>query len=183
MQINYQQTLEMRNFRGVEDLQPIVDLINICDRFDNLDDGASVTELKSELDEPSVDKNKDIRLWEDGSGNLIAYGDLWISEPSDAIDGALGFYVHPDMRGKNLEFQIFEWAEARMAEVKQERSFPVKLRAGARDTQTEKIALLEKLGFTCDRFFFSHGTESSRTCGTTPISPRFNFTSNEFYNR
>ncbi|NJL65504.1 MAG: GNAT family N-acetyltransferase [Methylacidiphilales bacterium] len=59
MQINYQQTLEMRNFRGAEDLQPIVDLINVCDRFDNLDDGASVTELKSELDEPSVDKNSD----------------------------------------------------------------------------------------------------------------------------
>jgi mycothiol synthase len=154
MQINFQQTLEMRNFRGAADLRLIVDLINICCCFDNLDDGASVTELKNELDAPGVDKNKDIRLWEDGNGNLIGYGDLWISEPSDAIDGALSFYVHPDIRGKNLESQIFQWAETRMAEVKQERGFPVKLRAGARDTQTERITLLEKFGFICDRFFF-----------------------------
>ncbi|MBW4505556.1 MAG: GNAT family N-acetyltransferase [Scytonematopsis contorta HA4267-MV1] len=154
MQINCKQTPYMRNFRGATDLQPIVLLINICCCFDKLDGGSSVTELKNQLDAPFVDKNKDIRLWEDVRGNLIAYGTLWIGEPSDAIDGFLSFYIHPHMRGKDLEFQIFQWAETRMAFVKIERGFPVKLRVRVRDTRTERIALLEKFGFTCDRFFF-----------------------------
>jgi mycothiol synthase len=144
----------MRNFRGATDLQAIVSLINICSCFDKLDGGASVTGLKNKLDAPGVDKNKDIRLWEDVRGNLIAYGNLRISEPSDAIDGFLSFYIHPHMRGRNLESQIFQWAETRMAEVEQERGFPVKLRTRTRDTRTERIALLEKFGFTCLRFFF-----------------------------
>lgn len=160
MQIDFKQTLKMpwktRNYRGIKDLALIADLINLCDRFDDLDDGVSVTELQNELESPSVDQDKDLCLWEDANGNLIAYGDLWISEPSEdrEIDGALSYYIDPEMRGKNLEADIFEWAEARMLQVKRERECAVKLRAGARDTQTEKIELLEKFGLKCDRYFF-----------------------------
>lgn len=154
------QTLTMRPCRGAIDLPAIVDLINTCDTFDNLDEGISITELENSINTPSFDKARDLRLWLDSDDNLIAVGSLWISEPSDGIDGFLSFDVHPNARcggfnNLDLEAEIFEWSASRMVEVKQERGFPVKLRAGARNSQAQKIAALEKHGFRIDRYFFS----------------------------
>ncbi|BAZ14807.1 Mycothiol acetyltransferase [Calothrix sp. NIES-4071] len=143
-----------RPLRGDEDLPAIANLINACNDVDRLDDGTSVQELREEFDMPSVDKARDLQLWEDENGILIGFGDLWITEPSEVIDGYLSMYVHPAARGKGLETEIIEWADIRMREVKIERNFPVKLRTGARSTQTERIKLLENNGFTTDRYFF-----------------------------
>ncbi|MEB3178569.1 MAG: GNAT family N-acetyltransferase [Nostocaceae cyanobacterium] len=147
-------TIHMRPYQGETDLQPIADLVNSCDGFDKLDAGTSVTELRTEFETPSVDQARDLRLWEDGDGRLIGFGSLWITEPSETIDGFLWFEVHPDARGGNVETEIITWAEERMRSVREERGFPVKLRSGVRDRLTERIAILENQGFTSDRYFF-----------------------------
>jgi mycothiol synthase len=142
-------------FADENDLNRITHLINTCYQVDELDDSTSHAELREDFDAPSTDKAKDLRLWENKSGELVGFGSLWISEPSEVIDGFLDFYVHPDVRGGDLEAQIIDWGELRMREVKQERGFPVKLRVGARNTQTNRMMILENYGFASDRYFFN----------------------------
>lgn len=145
----------MRPYAGEADLEAIANLLNICEAVDRMDSGTSVPELRQEFDQPSLDKARDLRLWEDADGKLIGFGQLWIPESGEEIDGFLWFRVHPTARGGDLERQIVAWAEGRMREVSRERSVQVKLRSGTRANKADYIALLERHGFTADRYFFS----------------------------
>lgn len=148
-------TTKMRPYLGEADLKAIANLVNACETIDQLDSGTSVSELRQNFDEPSIDKARDIRLWEDANGQLIAIGELWIPPIGKAIDGSLWFRVHPTTRGNDLERQIIAWAEGRMRQVSEERGVLVKLRSGSRADQASHIALLEGYGFLTDRYFFT----------------------------
>lgn len=148
-------TLIMRPYVGETDLQAIAHLINTCEAIDQLNRGTSVPELQQGFDAPSLLKARDLQLWEDADGKLIGFGQLWIPEKGQAIDGLLWFHVHPAERGQGLEKQIFTWGEERMREVGRERHLPVQMRLFIRDSQTEYIALSENCGFSCDRYFFT----------------------------
>ena len=148
-------TLTMRPYAGDADLEAIANLINTCEAVDQLDEGTSVSELQQQFDEPSLDKARDIRLWENADGQLAGMGRLWIPPVGKIIDGFLWFRVLPTARGGDLERQIVAWAEGRMREVERERSVQVKLRSGTRANQSERIALLERCGFKVDRYFFT----------------------------
>jgi ribosomal protein S18 acetylase RimI-like enzyme len=153
----------MRPYAGDADLEAIANLINTCEAVDQLDEGTSVSELQQQFDEPSLDKARDIRLWEGADGQLVGMGRLWIPPVGEVIDGFLWFRVLPTARGGDLERQIVAWAEGRMREVSQERGVQVKLRSGSRATQSDspsktlrdRIALLESCGFIADRYFFT----------------------------
>jgi len=144
----------MRPYEGKSDLQKIAELINFCDSFDNLDEGTSVRELESELYSPDFDLSRDLGLWENEDGNLIAYAQLWISEPSNSIDTYLWFCVYPNHRS-TLETDIIEWAIATAKEIESEKGYPVKLRANARENQPDNTnEILQNHGFVIDRYFF-----------------------------
>jgi mycothiol synthase len=145
----------MRSFKGEADLEAIAYLINTCETVDKLESGTSVSELRDEFNTPFVNQAHDLKLWEDCNNQLLGFGRLWIPDPSEVIDGFLGFQVHPSVRGGNIETQIIQWAEQRMQEVRQEKGLPVKLRSGARDKHTERIVILENHGFVSDRYFFT----------------------------
>ncbi|MBW4631291.1 MAG: GNAT family N-acetyltransferase [Iphinoe sp. HA4291-MV1] len=147
-------TITTRPYKEEADLETIAYLINICDTIDK-DEGVSVTELKTDINTPSVDRVRDLKLWEDADGKLIGFGFLWLTEPSETIDGFMSFYVHPSARGGDLETKIIQWSQERMHEVSQERSFPVRLLLGVRDYQNEHVAIVESNGFTRDRYFFT----------------------------
>jgi len=156
-------TLTMRPYAGDAALKAIANLINACEAVDQLDKGTSVSELQQQFDEPSLDKARDIRLWEDADSQLVGMGRLWIPPTGKVIDGFLWFRVLPTARGGDLERQIVAWAEGRMREVSEERGVQVKLRSGSRATQSDspsktlrdRIALLESCGFIADRYFFT----------------------------
>lgn len=145
----------MRPYAGEADLEAIANLINACEAVDRIDSGTSVPELRQEFDEPSLDKARDLRLWEDTDGRLIGFGQMWIPQSGEVIDGFVGFRVHPTARGGDLERQIVAWAQRRLREVGQERSVQVKLRSGSRADKTDRIAILESCGFAADRYFFT----------------------------
>ena len=145
----------MRPYAGEADLEAIANLINACEAVDRIDSGTSVPELRQEFDEPSLDKARDLRLWEDTNGRLIGFGQMWIPQSGEVIDGFVGFRVHPTARGGDLERQIVAWAQGRLREVALERSVQVKLRSGSRADKTDRIAILESCGFAADRYFFS----------------------------
>lgn len=148
-------TTTMRPYLGEVDLDAIANLVNACEAVDQLEAGTSVLELRQAFDEPSIDKARDIRLWQDANGQLIAIAQLWLPPTGAVIDGNLWFRVHPTARGNDLEKQIIAWGEGRMREVSQERGVLVKLRSGARADQRSHITLLESYGFRSDRYFFT----------------------------
>ncbi|MEG3838751.1 GNAT family N-acetyltransferase [Microcoleus sp. herbarium14] len=143
-----------RSYAGEIDLEPIAHLINTCEKVDRLDQGTSISELQQEFNEPSLDKARDIRLWEDANGKLIGFAQLWISEPGEVIDGWLSFRVHPDARGGDLEAAAIAWGEVRMREVSVMRGSPVKLRSSTRADKCDRISVLVSCGFQVDRYFF-----------------------------
>lgn len=87
-------SLTIRSYQGETDLQAISDLLNACEAVDKLNQGASVFELRQASDDPSLDKARDIRLWEDADGKLIGIGRLEISTSDEVIDGFLSCRVH-----------------------------------------------------------------------------------------
>jgi hypothetical protein len=93
-------TLTMRPYGGEADLEAIANLINACEIVDQLDSGTSVPELRQSLEEPSLDKARDIRLWEGADGQLVGLGKLWIPPIGEVIDGFLGFRVLPTGTGR-----------------------------------------------------------------------------------
>ena len=146
--------LSARCYGGESDLTAIADLINTCEEVDQLDEGTSISELQQKFNKPSLDKARDIRLWEDANGQLIGFAQLWISEPGEVIDGRLSFRVHPDARGGDVEAVAIAWGEVRMREVSVMRSSPVKLRSSVRAEDGDRISVLTSCGFKADRYFF-----------------------------
>ncbi|NJL23478.1 MAG: GNAT family N-acetyltransferase [Leptolyngbyaceae cyanobacterium SM1_3_5] len=143
-----------RSYANELDLQAIADLINACELVDQLEQGASVEELQLRFADPDFDLAHDLRLWEDAQGSLIGSGWMWIPPATDVQDGYLGFKVHPQFRNRGIEVQILTWAEARMRSIALASQRPIHLRAGAREHQAERIALLEQQGFTINRYFY-----------------------------
>lgn len=149
-------TLNARSYQNERDLDAIADLINLCNTVDELEQGTSPNELRQSFTNPSFNPQQDTRIWEDETGQMIAYCNIYISEagnePKDDAD--FNFYVRPTARSGTLERDIFAWVEARAQEVRRERQKTVALVATARSNRAERIALLERQGFQPCRYFF-----------------------------
>lgn len=146
--------LETRQFRGEEDLVKIADLWNTCEEVDQLGQGTNVNELRVEFADPWLDKERNVRLWEDAEGHLVGFGQIWIPEPEELIEGRIVYQAHPEHRQSGLEAQILDWGEARLREISRERGIPAKCTVAVRDTQATQIALLESRGMGPERYTF-----------------------------
>ncbi|MEQ9239013.1 GNAT family N-acetyltransferase [Coleofasciculus sp. E2-BRE-01] len=118
-------TLTMRSHRGKADLDAIALFLKTCEAVDLPNEYPSVSEILMQFDAPSVNQQRDIRLWEDAEGQLIALAGLMIPTVGETVDGFLWFRVHPTQRVDSLYRNIITWAEARMQEVCQERCLAV----------------------------------------------------------
>ncbi|UBF27369.1 GNAT family N-acetyltransferase [Kovacikia minuta CCNUW1] len=143
-----------RPYRGEADLPAIADLLNTCEAVDRLEEWTSVDKLRVDLNEPDLDQSRDLRLWEDVSGTLIGFAQMWIPEPDEIQDGFLYFRVLPAARNQGLETEMLTWGAALVRQLGQERGVPAKLRSGANDTSSDRIAFLEGNGFQAVRHFY-----------------------------
>lgn len=166
-------TLTVRPYSGETDLQPIADLLNLCETVDRDDAYHTAAGLQLELTDPTCDPSRDVRLWHNANGQLIAFGQIGLpSKFVDSINGYLWFRVHPNERNQGLEREIIAWGEARLRDVAQERAaqerttqervtqgnqLPAVLRVTCRDSQPDRIALYETSGFVYERCFFRMG--------------------------
>ncbi len=140
-------TLAIRSYQGERDLEAISELFQACEIVDRLDNWVSISALRRAFNTPAPDIKREISLWEDGDGKLVGFGQLSIQESS--VDAHLSFKVHPTFRGEGIEQEIIKWSEQRIIDT----SASVKLRSDSRDTQTERMALLESCGLTPNRYF------------------------------
>lgn len=148
--------LTMRPYTGETDLQPIVDLLNLCEAVDREDAFYSKTDLQLGFAEPGFDPTQNVRLWKNAAGKLIAYADLWTPpKPVDLIDGYLWFRVHPAHRWQGIEADILAWAESRIREVTAVHDLPAKLFLGCRDYQSDRVDFYEQYNYQYQRCFLT----------------------------
>jgi mycothiol synthase len=138
------------------DIPAMVDMLNACEAVDRLDDTYSVEYLTTALSHPTLDKARDLRLWETEVGQLVGIGWLRLrkSEEHQKLDSSLDFSVHPDFRDLNLEDTIMDWAFRRAEEAGLERNLPVRMLSGSRPTNTARLSFLEQRGMQVVRYFF-----------------------------
>ncbi|MCU0564996.1 MAG: GNAT family N-acetyltransferase [Oculatellaceae cyanobacterium Prado106] len=152
-------TLTVRSYQGETDLASIAHFLNTCEKADRFGQYYAIDELRREFTEPGFNPTRDMRLWEDDQGNLIAFAQLWI--PIETVepltDGYLWFRVLPTARGQGLETDIIAWGEVRLWEVGRDRNLPALLRTGCRDDQGDRILLFQNCGFTYERCFLRMG--------------------------
>jgi GNAT superfamily N-acetyltransferase len=141
----------------------ITELVKLNDAIGQLDDDTLVCDLQRFFDAPDVDKGRDLRLWKNANGNLIGFGQLFIYERDDEIEGYLYFDVHPTHRSDTLGTEILQWSEQRIREVANKRTVRLKLRTRCRNdkfvsnraTSSYRQVLLEKQGCTAERIFLT----------------------------
>jgi hypothetical protein len=113
-----QTQFQARPFAGDADFQGICDVINTCNQVDQLTDEpyASLTFVREWLmDDPDLDRERDIRLWVDAAGRIAGLGIVRIAppnadDPEPVVDGNVFMRVLPAARGEGLEAAIVEWA-------------------------------------------------------------------------
>ncbi|MBE9224984.1 GNAT family N-acetyltransferase [Phormidium sp. LEGE 05292] len=149
-------TLTKRPYGGETDLEAIANLLEACEAVDKLEQWTTVSELERDFNSPYFDKERDLQLWEDDTGQLIGFATLWHPSVGELTDVRLGFRVHPQTRGGTLEREIINWGEQRLAELAKEQGVTsVKLRCNSRDDQIDRIAILHENGFSADRYFLT----------------------------
>ena len=109
-------SFKIRTFRGEEDLQPIVDIINAADAVDQTQDNADVDSLRNWVNQPGRDPERDIRIWEDNEGRAVAYAMLHIRPDETSAGAYFNWQVHPDVRESGIEDEILVWATERARE-------------------------------------------------------------------
>lgn len=145
-----------RTYIDETDSFKIASLINTCATVYQLDIETSVQELRKGFAAPGFDINRDLRLWCDSEQNVIGFGQLKIptSNHSEENTVYLRFRVHPSVRNAALETQIITWGLQRMQEVGQERQTRTKLCISVRESENDRIALLQQHGFVAERVFY-----------------------------
>jgi mycothiol synthase len=138
------------------DIPAMVDMLNACEAVDQLDDSYSVDFLTTALSQPTLDKARDLRLWETEAGQLVGIGWLRLrkSEEHGKLDSSLEFSVHPDFRGLHLEDTIMDWALCRAEEAAQERNLPARILSGSRPHNMARLSFLEQRGMQVIRYLF-----------------------------
>src|SRR5690242_8526420 len=80
-----------RPYGGEADLQPLADLFAAADAVDQVDEHADVEGLRRWFESPGVDRERDLRVWVDTTGRVVAFAWAGVSSPDDAptVEGRL----------------------------------------------------------------------------------------------
>jgi ribosomal protein S18 acetylase RimI-like enzyme len=163
-----------------DDLQAVCDLLNLCDSYDKTDDSYSLEDLKLEFDHPRLDKQKDLRIWFDEAGNLVAFGQIWTEFPEDEnqVEGFTYFRIHPEVRQTAIPDEVMNWLERRLVELGAEHNRMPQLRGGSRDFDTFSRNMFEKHGYTIVRYFFKMERDLSQPIAEPVFPEGFTLASN-----
>lgn len=148
---------QSRSSTGHADLPAIAAFYEICERVDQLDSTSTLADLQRRLDHPPPGGTHQRQLWETPTGELVGVAALWLDDPTDvpteALEGWVGIFVHPDWRGQHLETELLSWAEQRVQEQAHVAQRPAKLCAGARLDAPYYRAIYETPGYEMIRQF------------------------------
>jgi mycothiol synthase len=131
----------------------IVDLVKLNEPSGQLDEDTLVCDLQLFFEAADFD-SRNFRLWRNKQGKLIGFGQLFISEQNQEVEGYLYFDVHPMNQGF-LETSILQWSKERMNEVAKNNAISLKLHTHSSKNRSDRCFFLEKQGFTYERSFLT----------------------------
>ncbi|PSR17433.1 hypothetical protein C8255_12585, partial [filamentous cyanobacterium CCP3] len=142
---------------GHADLPAIAAFYELCEQVDQLDNTATLADLQRRLDHPPPGGTHYRQLWETPNGELVGVVALWIDDPTDdpteALEGWVGVFVHPAYRGAQLEAELLSWAEQQVQQQAEAAQRPPKLCAGARADAPYYRAIYETANYAMIRQF------------------------------
>ncbi|HEX6780261.1 MAG TPA: GNAT family N-acetyltransferase [Ktedonobacterales bacterium] len=137
--------IEIRPPAGAGDMQRIYDLVQTFPA-----ENFHVVDLPYRLCSPSAQEPENVRLWEDEQGRLVGYAIA--QKPFWTLD----YFAHPAARAEGLEERILAWGMERWPQMMPRSNGRLALWLDVREDQTDRIALLERLGFMRDTWSMLH---------------------------
>ena len=119
----------------VSDLQRIIDFRRSCTTPENSNDYPTVVDLQESLSSPSSDTVAS--LWEDENNTIVAYGIVALNYCN------LYFLMHPEAQSQKLVTDIIYCGMKQL----REHSNCIVLDTPCRDTDMQRVTLLEQVGF------------------------------------
>ena len=144
----------------VSDLHRIIDFRRACTTPENSNDYPTIVDLQESLSSPSSDTV--VSLWEDENNIIVAYGIVAVNFCN------LYFLMHPEAPSKELATDIINWGMQQL----QEHSNCIALDTPCRDTDTQRVTLLEQAGFTRSEIQTLHMSRSLANTIATPDFPQ-----------
>lgn len=117
----------------------------------------SADDLRDDWQTPGFDITRDLRLIFTPEGQLVGYGELWMTNTPPAYP-FLWARTHPDYRGRGIGWSMLEWAEqvAREYAIPQvEPDVKVTLGSGTTSTVAANARLMTDFGMTLKRSFYT----------------------------
>ena len=149
------ETLTNRSYAGKTDIEAIASLLNTSKSARSFDEWPSVAEMLMQFDDPSIDKNLDLRLWETGAEKLVAVAGLMIPA-AETFNRILWFAVLPSAKSEDLETKILDWGAGRMQDFAKERGVgSISMLCPTHEENSDRINLLEDSGFQIERYFLA----------------------------
>lgn len=119
------------------DIDAVWQMVAACEQADAGEVGIEREDIESEWARPSFDVATDtVALFDDGSGMLVAQGELTYSTRADAC-------IHPEWRARGLGTWLIDWTERHALDRGAERIGQTVV-----DTATDAIELFERRGYT-----------------------------------
>lgn len=140
-----------------DDLPALHTMLLAADAADDTDEAGTLTDMQTQFDDPWSVPETDTLLALTGDGQVAAWARSFMnSEPEEEVRVFFWVAVHPEHRGRGLEEAALTWAEARGEQ--RARSipgeWPRRLRSFTPDQLTDRIARLERRGFSPVRYFY-----------------------------
>jgi mycothiol synthase len=149
--------LTARAYQGEDDLPIIMALHAACEAVDRLGEPQTLSDLRESMSEPGFDPGVNVRLWFDQEETLVAYAEFWPPRTPEAAQlhpaAFMWMTVLPEIRGIGVEEQLIIWAQERLEATVRQQGVPLLLEIAARDVETQRQELLERLGFQTIRYF------------------------------
>lgn len=129
-------TVTMRPY-AARDMPRLLDFRRACTTLANINDYPQITDLYEILSRVSATSQEQVALWEDVHGAIVAYGIVALNYCN------LYFFIDPQAQTDELASQIITWGRE---QIKATGKCAV-IDTPCRDTNTERVALLEQHGF------------------------------------
>ncbi len=152
--------MSMRPLAGPRDVQRVYEFVQAFPA-----EAFHVVDLPYRLCTPSAQEPENARLWEDEQGILRGFAVVQL--PWLTVD----YLVHPAAREAGLEAAMLAWACERWPQFMAEQRLRYSLFLEVRDDQTERLALLERLGFVRDDWHTLHMSQPLNGALPTPQTP------------
>lgn len=119
-----------------------------------------VADLPWRLASPSACTPAQTQLWKSSDGTVLAWAVLQI--PWHCLD----YEIRPDIRSDELEASILDWAVTRLNAEALRRGEPLPFYVSARQSDSSRVAAIERAGFSLDEWSYVH-----MVCGLSTSIP------------